>query len=77
MGANVRGYGFGGGDTGGGDGGGGGGGGGRMVEAEVTPRAAQGRENGVRECDEESGCTVEGERSSERERRTRTDDPEI
>jgi len=40
-------------------------------------RAAQGRENGIRECDEEDGCTEGGERSSERERRTRTDDPEI
>lgn len=74
VGANGRGYGSGGGDTGGG--------GGRMVEAEVTPRAArigapQGRENGARECDEEGGCTEEGERSSERERRTCTDDPEI
>jgi len=73
VGANGRGYGSGGGDTGGG--------GGRMVEAEVTRAARigapQGRENGVRECDEDGGSTEEGERSSERERRTCTDDPEI
>lgn len=74
MGANGRGYGSEGGDTDGG--------GGRMVETEVTPRAArigapQGRENGVRESDEESGHMEEGERSSEREWRTCTDDPEI
>lgn len=54
-------------------------GGGRGYAARGADRRAapQGRENGARECDEEGGCMEEGERSSERERRTRTDDPEI
>lgn len=53
-------------------------GGGRGYAARAARIGApQGRENGARECDEEGGCTEEGERSSERERRTCTDDPEI